>query len=179
MDFSLPTTDYGNLSKEVTKFNPVGDFGKASNAVDVTGLSDSAIRAMDVGSKGLSSSAVGLIGSGADAAMKIAGGITTGVSTKRARELAEARSMQEIAKARFQRQQDADDQAEQDKFDKQQAQFANMKANTGLRLNMFARDLQKQAQKFQDGRNAIAKFRQKEAINNNFRSQLTGAVGGQ
>jgi len=127
----------------------------------------------------ISNATAGMIGDGVDTAMKIAGGIATGVSTKRARERAEAQSMQEIAKARFQRQQDADDQAEQDKFDKQQAQFANMKANTGLRLNMFARDLQKQAQKFQDGRNAIAKFRQKEAINNNFRSQLTGAVGGQ
>lgn len=95
----------------------------------------------------ISQTAASAIGTGASLASTIAGGVLQGNATKDAREQAESNAYADIEKASRQR---SEDQAMADKQDaqaRQEAEFQSYKANTGMRLSLFQRDLQKRMKK--------------------------------
>ena len=107
----------------------------------------------------LTKSEANIIGSGIQVGTAVAGGIMQGVQTKRAREAAVGESMAEIAEARVQRARQMEQANKERGLQKEQAMFENLKANTGLRLSMFERDLQKQQQSFEDTQKAISRIK--------------------
>ena len=105
----------------------------------------------------------GIVGAGVSAAADTVGGILSGVQTKRLREQSEAESMAEIAQARIEREKELDLIKQQDSFAKQQARTQNLLQDVGLRLQMFQRNMQKEAQKYQDVSQAISRIRKNAA----------------
>ena len=102
----------------------------------------------------------GLIGAGVEAGTAVLGGVLQGAQTKRLREQSEAQNTEQLAKARIEREKDKDLLRQQDQHAKRQARYQQLQANTGLRLQMFQRDIQKQAQKFNDAQSALNTIRQ-------------------
>jgi hypothetical protein len=92
------------------------------------------------------------------AGSSIVGGILSGAQAKQQREAAESQAYDDIALAETERAKDLDAQRKQDAFGIQQQQFELLRAKTGLRLELFQRDLMKQQQGFDDNQAAMGRL---------------------
>ncbi len=121
---------------------------------------------------------MGLIGGAVEAGAKLAGGIMQGVQYKRQREEGELQSMADLAEARVNRERQLDADREQIQLGKDRAQFEILKANTGLRLEEFARDLQKQQQKFEGTQKHFNKVKERMGNDEGYRDMMAQLLGG-
>ncbi len=145
--------------------------GDAADTLDFGSMSE------DVGRDGLSPTAAGMIGGGIQIASQIGQGIVQGQQAKQAREEYETSSMDAIAKARTQRDEDWALQKESDRQAAQEARFNERTANAGVRMQMFARDLQKEMQKYADQQQAMNNLRSMSAGSENYRDALAQRIG--
>ncbi len=119
-----------------------------------------------------------VIGGAIKAGGALAGGIMQGVQYKRQREEGELQSMADLAQARVNRERQLDVEREQIQLGKERAQFEILKANTGLRLDEFARDLQKQQQKFEGTQKHFNKVKERMGNDEGYRDMMAQLLGG-
>ncbi len=172
--------DYADLSPEryaraKKTYSPSGGANILSGiSPEDTGSEDSAPK---WGDGDLSMREASVIGGGIQIASQIGQGVVQGQQAKQAREEYETSSMDAIAKARTQRDEDWALQKESDRQAAQEARFNERTANAGVRMQMFARDLQKEMQKYADQQQAMNNLRSMSAGSENYRDALAQRIG--